>query len=173
MESISAELLETLTPKQYGEKGHIEYGWSNDTREKILQWSFQLVRTTDENMCKLERIYYELLYDLTIKYKFDDSKTILEKEIAFHLLKILYKMIGQVRDIVDGKGEYTLSYRMIYSWYFILRTVHLAISTLLGHCLGTLRRLQKSGFFFAAFQKRQRQGFCFPNHGLFVGPHSF
>lgn len=28
-------------------------------------------------------------------------------------------MIGQVRDIVDGKGEYTLSYMMIYSWYFI------------------------------------------------------
>ena len=113
------QLLETLTPKQYGEKGHTEYGWSHDIREKILQWSFQLVRTTEENMYKLERIYYELLYHLIIKYKFDDSKTILEKEIAFHLLKILYKMIGQVRDIVDGKGEYTLSYMMIYSWYFI------------------------------------------------------
>ena len=113
------QLLETLTPKQFGEKGHIEYGWSNDIREKILQWSFQLVRTMEENMFKLERIYYDLLYDLTIKYKFDDSKTSLEKEIAFHLLKILYKMIGQVRDIVDGKGEYTLSYMMIYSWYFI------------------------------------------------------
>jgi hypothetical protein len=113
------QLLETLTPTQYGEKGHIEYGWSHDTREKILQWSFQLVRTTEENMFKLERIYYDLLYELTIKYKFDDTISLFEKDIAFHLLKILYKMIGQVRDIVDGKGEYTLSYMMIYSWYFI------------------------------------------------------
>ena len=117
MESVP-ELLETLTPKQYGKKGHIEYGWSNDAREKILQLSFQLVRTTEQNICNLEQIYYEILYDLIIKYKFDESKTPLEKEIAFHLLKILYKMIGQVRDMVDGKGEYSLSYMMIYTWYF-------------------------------------------------------
>jgi hypothetical protein len=115
----SPQLLEILTSKQYGEKGHIEYGWSNDIREKILQLSFQFVRTTEENMCKLERIYYELLYDLTIKYKFDDSVSKLEKDIAFHYLKILYKMIGQIRDIVEGNGEYFLSYRMIYTWYFI------------------------------------------------------
>jgi hypothetical protein len=70
-------------------------------------------------MCKLERIYYELLYDLTIKYKFDDSVSTIEKEIAFHYLKILYKMIGKVRDIVEGNGEYLLSYRMIYTWYYI------------------------------------------------------
>jgi hypothetical protein len=27
-------------------------------------------------------------------------------------------MIGQTRDVIDGKGEYTLSYMMIYVWYF-------------------------------------------------------
>mgnify|MGYP003652337264 CR=1 FL=1 len=32
---------------QYGENNHIEYKWSNIQEEKILQLSFQLVRTTD------------------------------------------------------------------------------------------------------------------------------
>jgi hypothetical protein len=103
-----------LTPTQYSKKGHLEYGWSNDIREKILQWNFQLVRTTEQNIEKLEQIYYQFLYNLFTKYQ----KNVFEKESAFHLLKILYKMIGQVRDILDGKGEYTLSYMMIYNWYF-------------------------------------------------------
>jgi hypothetical protein len=29
----------------------------------------------------------------------------------------LYKMIGHTRDIVDGKGECTLTYMMIFTWY--------------------------------------------------------
>ena len=32
-------------------------------------------------------------------------------------LCILYKLIGQTRDIVNGKGERDLSYMMIYEWY--------------------------------------------------------
>jgi hypothetical protein len=36
---------------------------------------------------------------------------------AKHYLCILYKMIGQTRDIIDGKGEYNLTYMMIYAWY--------------------------------------------------------
>ena len=35
--------LDTHTPRQLGEKGHAEYGWSNDIRELIVQLSFQVV----------------------------------------------------------------------------------------------------------------------------------
>ena len=34
--------LDTTTPVQVGEKGHNEYGWSENMEEKILQLSFQL-----------------------------------------------------------------------------------------------------------------------------------
>lgn len=109
--------IEDNTPFQYGENGHVEYGWSYDLRERILQLNFQLVRTDMHNLCKINNVYNELLCELILKYNLSASS--LEKDIAFELLKILYKMIGYTRDIIDGKGEYTLSYMMIYSWYFI------------------------------------------------------
>ena len=31
-------------------------------------------------------------------------------------MTILYKMIGHTRDIIDGKGEYSLSYMLLHSW---------------------------------------------------------
>ena len=120
METLS-ELLKTInentSPKKYGEKGHIEHGWSKDIRERILQFSFQLVRTSDTNIEKLQNIYYQLLYELLIKYKFPTSA--LEKDMSTNLLKNLYKMIGHTRDTEEGKGEYALSYMMIYTWYYI------------------------------------------------------
>ena len=114
---MSVLKIQENTPFQYGENGHVEYGWSYDIRERILQLNFQLVRTDMDNILKIGNIYNGMLCELILKYNLTLSS--LEKEIAFELLKILYKMIGYTRDIVDGKGEYTLSYMMIYSWYFI------------------------------------------------------
>jgi hypothetical protein len=101
---------------QYGEKGHVEYGWSKNLRERIMQFHFQLVRTTDATIYKLQHIYYQLLNELMILYHFSNYS--LDKEISLEFILLLYKMIGQTRDIVDGKGEYTLTYMMIYVWYF-------------------------------------------------------
>jgi hypothetical protein len=100
---------------QYGEKGHIEYGWSKHIRERIMQFNFQLVRTTTDTMYKLQHIYHQLINELMFLYHF--STYPLDKEISMELLILLYKMIGQTRDIIDGKGEYTLSYMMIYVWF--------------------------------------------------------
>ena len=50
-----------------GENGHIEYGWSNNVREKILQFSFQLTRTDKYGLNKLKIILNDLL--ITLKYK--------------------------------------------------------------------------------------------------------
>jgi len=101
---------------QYGEKTHLEYGWSKNIRERIMQFHFQLVRTSSSSIFHLQNIYYQLINELMIHSCFHISS--LEKEISCEFLIVLYKMIGQTRDIIDGKGEYTLSYMMIYVWYF-------------------------------------------------------
>ena len=47
--------LDNYTPLQFGENGHSEYGWSNNIREKILQLSFQLVRTKKDKITLVQR----------------------------------------------------------------------------------------------------------------------
>ena len=104
--------LDNYTPKQIGENGHVEYGWSNDIRERILQFSFQLVRTSSDSNLK------SVLKDmLTILKCQATSVSIVEKELARGYLSMLYRMIGHTRDIIDGKGEYNLTYMMIYVWH--------------------------------------------------------
>ena len=48
--------LDNLTPTQIGENCHLEYGWSNKIQEKILQFSFQLTRTDDLAIKRLQTI---------------------------------------------------------------------------------------------------------------------
>ena len=106
--------LDNHTPDQLGENGHVEYGWSNNIREQILQFSFQLTRTKDSS--KLQFILSNLLR--TLKNTSSSTYSSLpEKEVAKGYLSVLYRMIGHTRDIIDGKGEYTLTYMMIYTWY--------------------------------------------------------
>ena len=104
--------LDNFNPSQIGENGHVEYGWSNSTQEQILQLSFQLNRTTDITPLKSKLV--QILEVLSHQVK---NGTLPEKEVARGHLSILYKMIGHTRDIVDGKGEYTLTYMMIHTWF--------------------------------------------------------
>ena len=103
--------LDNFTPTQIGENTHIEYGWSNSIREKIVQFSFQVSRTNEDGIKNLQVVLQELLR--VLKYKHELSAD----EVSKAYLKMLYMMIGQTRDIIDGKGEYALSYMMIYTWY--------------------------------------------------------
>jgi hypothetical protein len=106
------DTLDNLTPYQIGKNGHIEYGWSGHIREQILQFSFQVTRTDDSGITKLQVILKNMLK--TLKNK---------NELSFHneesklYLSVLYRIIGHTRDIIDGKGECTLTYMMIYTWY--------------------------------------------------------
>ena len=65
MASALFNALDTHTPVQLGENGHAEYGWSNDTREQIVQLSFQVVRTSDEGARELG----ETLYNIALRLK--------------------------------------------------------------------------------------------------------
>lgn len=106
--------LDNYTSKQYGEKGHLEYVWSNNIQEKILQFSFQVTRTNENNINKLSVVLGDILQQLKSKL---ENGTLPETEVAKGYLSLLYRMIGQTRDIIDGKGECTLTYMMIYTWY--------------------------------------------------------
>jgi len=107
--------LDNYTPKQIGENGHVEYGWSNSIQEKIVQFSFQVTRCSDETRVNNLKVVLSGILTL-LKHQLQNG-SLPEKQVAKGYLSILYKMIGQTRDIVDGKGEYTLAYMMIYTWY--------------------------------------------------------
>lgn len=125
--------LDQHTPFQVGDKGHLEYGWSHDKREKILQFYFQLVRMTDvtpgrrgkllkhadpfERLQKTSSILAQLLQNC--QFKTAEGKPIEGVMMAVHAecLQVLYKLIGQTRDILEGKGEYTLAYMQLVVWH--------------------------------------------------------
>lgn len=103
--------LDNYTPTQIGENGHVEYGWSNSIQEQIVQFSFQITRTS--NLLPLQNKLNNMLTTLSHQVK---NGTLPEKQLARGYLSTLYKMIGHTRDIIDGKGEYTLTYMMILQW---------------------------------------------------------
>lgn len=104
------QMAEETTQK--GENGHIEYGWSTNLQEKILQFSFQLTRTHDNSQLLL---LSEQLHQMLLVF-FWNRETLTEKNTQ-DMFIALYKMIGHTRDIVDGKGERSLSYMQIMTWY--------------------------------------------------------
>lgn len=96
-----------------GLNGHFEYDWSNNVQEKIVQFHSQIVRTDIINIQNLSIKLSEILQTIINSYK----ELIISKTYYIELLTVMYKMIGSTRDIIEGKGEYTLSYMMIYTWY--------------------------------------------------------
>ena len=89
---------------QLGENGNLEYAWSNEIQEQIMQFYFQLLRSDAAQM----QVLSDQLDSLLQKTLASDSK--------FHT-SVLFRMLAQTRDIVSGKGEYALSYMMLFSWY--------------------------------------------------------
>ena len=109
MSSIVAA-LDTHTPFSYGEKGHPQYTWSHDMEEKIVQYFFQLTRS-DKSVVRntLSKKFIEILSEVKLSDKTQQGEN--------YLLTLIVKLIAQTRDIVDGKGEYELSYMMVYELY--------------------------------------------------------
>jgi len=98
--------------KFFGENGHLQYdSFVGDIESRIVGFSFQGVRTKD--MTILSNELKSLLTDIRSGLR----NSVERKEKLVELLTMLYCIIGQTRDIIDGKGEYTLTYMMIYEWY--------------------------------------------------------
>ena len=67
----------TSTNKSIGENGHAEYSWSSSTMEKILQFTFQSVRTDAATIQKLKAVLTDILKDIKTR------KDLGEKRIFF------------------------------------------------------------------------------------------
>jgi hypothetical protein len=105
--------MDNFTPSQIGENGHSEYTWSKNTREQIVQLSFQLTRASSSVVvASLAHRVDTILTTLKTDYQ---CNRIL-KEVYIEYMSIMFKLIGQTRDLVDGKGEYTLAYMMLGIW---------------------------------------------------------
>lgn len=100
--------LDSFTSTRIGENMHVEHDWSHDLQEQIVQFYFQCVRTDNNEVSKLANILDGLLSRLSMM----PSSAERDK-----LLVSLYKIIGKTRDVNGGKGEYTLSYMMLFTWY--------------------------------------------------------
>jgi len=130
-----AALLNALD-KQLGTNGHAEYSWASASagiktsiertnltglKENIVQLSFQLVRGA--NLQLLSTKFKDILQILNCNIKKDETAIgeALFNEVksneAKEYLIILCKLVAQTRDIIDGKGEYTLSYMLVYELY--------------------------------------------------------
>lgn len=98
---------------QIGENGSKEYSLSNNLRENILQLFFQLTRTNNQAskdfICSLTD---KILSSLISKYQYG----LVTKEEYIEYMSIMYRMIGHTRDIIEGKGEYELSYLLLLRW---------------------------------------------------------
>ena len=108
-----------------GETSHIEYTWSNDIKEKILQFYFQLTQSVDDNAINTLKLIYRSLIETILTmpnnnpYHQDrqSQSQLTNEDQQLKLTAItIYKIIGQTRDIISGKGLYNLSYMMIAEW---------------------------------------------------------
>lgn len=102
--------LDSVFNLRIGENGHSEHKWSKNLEEKILQYYFQLVRTSDSK-CSVQKEKYNEILSSIFSSKFE-----LPEYDRMYYASVLFKLIAQTRDIVDGKGECTLTYMMISCW---------------------------------------------------------
>jgi len=105
--------LDNYTPMQVGENGHTEYGWSYNLKERIAQFHMQLTRTDSVTIETLGNRFDTIIQDIQCEYASDK----ISKKELIDMLSVMYKIVGLTRDIIDGKGEYALSYMLIYRWY--------------------------------------------------------
>ena len=105
--------MDNFTPSQLGENGHSEYTWSSNTREQIVQLSFQLTRAASP---KIVDALAQRVDSILSKLKTEFTTGLIVKEIYLEYMSIMFRLIGQTRDIIDGKGEYTLAYMQLSVW---------------------------------------------------------
>ena len=94
--------LDKITDLKVGENMNMEYNWSNELQDKLVQLQFQLTRTTNNDELKKQ-------YNKILKEIFEQHQSTADLQY----IKMLYKLIAYTRDIISGKGEYNLSYMLI------------------------------------------------------------
>ena len=104
--------VHNLSNMELGENNHPQYAWSNSIPEKIVQFSFQLTENGGQNAHKLSELRVE--YISLLKNIYNDNS--LSQKDKNHYFNMSYKLIAQTRDLISGKGLYTISYMMVSVW---------------------------------------------------------
>lgn len=123
--------IDNQSNRRCGEKGHVEYNWSENIENLIVQFYFQLVRTKDKN--KLENLKETFRYILS---------NLQHNEKKNEYILLLFKLTANCRDIY-GKGERDLSYMQLLEWwnynpklaYFLFE--NFIVSTEINHPYGS------------------------------------
>lgn len=95
--------LDQYSNRSIGENECPQYNWSKESKEQLLQIYFQLVLS--KKITPAIDMYKNLLNRLFENY-----------EENREMIQYCYKLIAQTRDIIDGKGLYTLSYALLGEW---------------------------------------------------------
>uniref|UniRef100_A0A6C0BUV8 DUF7788 domain-containing protein n=1 Tax=viral metagenome TaxID=1070528 RepID=A0A6C0BUV8_9ZZZZ len=147
LSSPSSSQKPKIFTKQIGKNGHDEYGWSEYTKEKIVQLNYQLVRTyKSAEIAHLADILYNIIKDLQDGL---ENGKLLPEEFQEQIV-MLYKLVAYTRDIIDGKGEYMLAYMQILVWYgfyprlaeFLLKTCVIMPTTSKQHPYGSWKDMK-------------------------------
>ena len=125
-------------PKNIGENGHLQHGWSNNAKNKLCELYFQLVRSKDHT--DLEKQWRQIIS------KFINKNNTIDKALIPEFINVI-KMVANVRDVVDGKGEQKLSFMLLYvlSEYFPSVAKYLFIKFIIiedGHCFGSTKDIK-------------------------------
>ena len=110
--SVLDNTVHNFSNMDLGENDHPQYTWSNSIPEKIVQFSFQLTENGGQNINLLSQLrdeYISLLKNIYFNNNFSQK----DKNLYFNLC---YKLIAQTRDIISGKGLYSISYMMVAVW---------------------------------------------------------
>jgi Domain of unknown function (DUF2828) len=109
--------LDNYTPSQLGENGTEEYTWSNYIPEKITQLHFQLVRNSTSSSASTCTLLPLVTRDILIEIRSAYLDNRIDRETFYVYLSVMYRIVAQTRDIVEGKGEYSLAYMLLKVWY--------------------------------------------------------
>jgi hypothetical protein len=143
--SQPASASASATPsRQYGENNHIEYKafelsnananananvsvaatttaitTTTTLQEKIMQFYFQLVRTSDANMIQcIAKDTRDILSTIMAGISKNSENNVVSDEYKMYMDMgvMMFKILAHTRDIVSGKGEYMLFYVMLIEW---------------------------------------------------------
>ena len=136
--TATATATATTPCHQYGENNHIEYkavDLSNANananasvvipistlQEKIMQFHFQLVRTSDANTIQcIAKDTRDILsaFMSGISKNSENNNNLASDEYKTYMDMgiTMFKILAHTRDIVSGKGEYMLFYVMLIEW---------------------------------------------------------
>jgi len=109
---------------QYGENNHVEYKAvelsvsAATLQEKITQFHFQLVRTSDTNMIQsIAKDTRDILHAVMSGISKNSDDVVSDEYKTYVDMGVtMFKILAHTRDIVCGKGEYMLFYVMLIEW---------------------------------------------------------